>query len=130
MNDFELRRKLAALKSERTPQRDLWPAIAEAIGLGAAVDYLERIGMANVSGNDRREFTVIGVFEEADLVAHRQHLIEAGAALVARVVAPLAALAVIELVLAGDVDRELDDLVWVQAVMHQRRRPGYWKGRG
>ena len=26
--------------------------------------------------------------------------------------------------------RELDDLVWVQAVMHQRRRPGYWKGRG
>ena len=25
--------------------------------------------------------------------------------------------------------RELDDLVWVQAIMHERRRPGYWKGR-
>ena len=29
------------------------PAIAEAIGLGAAVDYLERIGMANVRAHER-----------------------------------------------------------------------------
>jgi len=26
--------------------------------------------------------------------------------------------------------RELDDLVWVQTIMHERRRPGYWKDRG
>ena len=26
--------------------------------------------------------------------------------------------------------REDRDVVWVQAVMHLRRRPGYWKGRG
>lgn len=26
--------------------------------------------------------------------------------------------------------REDDDIVWVQAVMHLRRRPGYWKGQG
>ena len=25
--------------------------------------------------------------------------------------------------------RELDDSVRVQAIMHERRRPGYWKGR-
>ncbi len=25
--------------------------------------------------------------------------------------------------------RELADFVWVLAVMHERRRPGYWKGR-
>lgn len=25
--------------------------------------------------------------------------------------------------------RELDGLVRVQAIMHERRRPGYWKGR-
>ena len=26
--------------------------------------------------------------------------------------------------------REDRNVVWVQAVMHLRRRPGYWKGRG
>jgi hypothetical protein len=26
--------------------------------------------------------------------------------------------------------REDEDMVWVQAVMHLRRRLGYWKGRG
>lgn len=26
--------------------------------------------------------------------------------------------------------RELDDHVRVQAIMHERRRPGYWRGRG
>jgi plasmid stabilization system protein ParE len=30
----------------------------------------------------------------------------------------------------GVVYREEGDVVWVQAVMHLRRRPGYWKGRG
>jgi toxin ParE1/3/4 len=24
---------------------------------------------------------------------------------------------------------ELDEVIWVAAVAHQRRRPGYWKGR-
>jgi len=30
----------------------------------------------------------------------------------------------------GVVYREEGDVVWVQAIMHLRRRPGYWKGRG
>ena len=30
----------------------------------------------------------------------------------------------------GVVYRQDGDTVWVQAVMHLRRRPGYWKGRG
>lgn len=30
----------------------------------------------------------------------------------------------------GVVYREEGDVVWVQAVMHLRRKPGYWKGRG
>ncbi len=30
----------------------------------------------------------------------------------------------------GVVYREGRDVVWVQAVMHLRRRPGYWKDRG
>ena len=30
----------------------------------------------------------------------------------------------------GVIYREDEDVVWVQAVMHLRRRPGYWKDRG
>jgi toxin ParE1/3/4 len=30
----------------------------------------------------------------------------------------------------GVVYREEGEVIWVQAVMHLRRRPGYWKGRG
>ena len=30
----------------------------------------------------------------------------------------------------GVVYREEGDIVWVHAVMHLRRKPGYWKGRG
>ena len=30
----------------------------------------------------------------------------------------------------GVVYREDEDIVWVQAVMHLRRQPGYWRGRG
>jgi plasmid stabilization system protein ParE len=30
----------------------------------------------------------------------------------------------------GVIYREDGDVVWVQAVMHLRRRPGYWKDRG
>ena len=30
----------------------------------------------------------------------------------------------------GVIYRETADTVWILAVMHLRRRPGYWKGRG